>query len=206
MTPSLFTSVVEASGVFPVLLDTCALFGPLLRDVLLEAAWDGIYRSHWSNGILAELERNLREKKGWDDRRINHLGVELRNAFPEALVDVPLGFEQCLTCDPKDRHVLAAVIVGGCKVLVTQNTRDFPSSSTEPFGIRAVRPGTFLLDLFHLDRPHMVDCLRRMEARNTRYPQTVEEILHCRGITTQAPVFARECCEYLGLPNPSAHQ
>ena len=206
MTPSLFPSVVGASGVFPVLLDTCALFGPLLRDVLLEAAWDGMYRPHWSNGILAELEKNLREKKGWDDRRINHLGVELRNAFPEALVDVPLGFEQCLTCDLNDRHVLAAAIVGGCKVLVTQNTRDFPSSSTEPFGIRAVRPGTFLLDLFHLDRPHMVDCLRRMEARNTRYPQTVEEILHCRGITTQAPVFARECCEYLGLPNPPVHQ
>jgi predicted nucleic acid-binding protein len=206
VTPSLFTSVVGASGVFPVLLDTCALFGPLLRDVLLEAAWDGMDRPHWSNGILAELEKNLREKKGWDDRRINHLGVELRNAFPEALVDVPLGFEQCLTCDPKDRHVLAAAIVGECKVLVTQNTRDFPRSSTEPFGIRAVRPGTFVLDLFHLDRPQMVDCLRRMEARNTRYPQTVEEILHCRGITTQAPVFARECCEYLGLPNPPVHQ
>ena len=205
MTPSLFTSVVGASGVFPDLLDTCALFGPNLRDVLLEAAWDGMYRPHWSNGILAELERNLR-KKGWDDRRINHLGVELRNAFPEAMVVVPLRFEQCLTCDPNDRHVLAAAIVGGCKVLVTQNTKDFPRSSTEPFGIRAVRPGTFLLDLFHLDRPRVVDCLRRIEARNTRYPQTVEEILHCRGLTTQAPVFTRECCDYLGLPIPPAHQ
>ena len=150
MTPSLFTSVVGASGVFPVLLDTCALFGPLLRDVLLEAAWDGMYRPHWSN----------------------------------------------------DRHVLAAAIVGGCKVIVTQNTKDFPNSSTEPFGIRAVRPGTFLLDLFHLDRPQMVDCLKRIEARNTHYPQTVVEILHCRGITTQAAGFARECCEYLELPNP----
>lgn len=205
MTPSLFTSVVGASGVFLVLLDTCALFGPNLRDVLLEAAWDGMYRPHCSNGILVELERNLR-KKGLDDRRINHLGVELRNAFPEAMVVVPLRFEQCLTCDPNDRHVLAAAIVGGCKVLVTQNTKDFPRSSTEPFGIRAVRPGTFLLDLFHVDRPRMVDCLRRIEARNTRYPQTVEEILHCRGLTTQAPVFARECCEYLGLPIPPAHQ
>jgi hypothetical protein len=33
-----------ASGVFPVLLDTCALFGPLLRDVLIETAWDGMHR------------------------------------------------------------------------------------------------------------------------------------------------------------------
>lgn len=206
MTPALFTSVVGASGVFPVLLDTCALFGPLLRDVLLEAAWERMYRPHWSNGILAELERNLRCRKGWDDGRINHLGQALRNAFPEAMVDVPLGFEQGLTCDPKDRHVLAAAIVGGCKVIVTQNTKDFPKSSTEPFGIRAVRPGTFLLDLFHLDRPQLVDCLRQIEARNTRYPQTLEEILHCSGLTTQAPVFVRECCEYLGLPSPPPHQ
>ena len=205
MTPSLFTSVVGASGVFPVLLDTCALFGPRLRDVLLEAAWDGMYRPQWSNGILAELERNLR-RKGWNDGRINHLGEELRNSFPEAMVDVPLGFEQGLTCDPKDRHVLAAAIVGGCKVIVTQNTNDFPKSSTDPFGIRTVTPGIFLLDLFYLDRPRVVDCLRRIEARNSRYPQTIEEILHCRGITTQAAVFARECCEYLELPSPPAHQ
>jgi hypothetical protein len=94
VTLSLFTSVVGASGVFPVLLDTCALFKPNLRDVLLGAAWDGIYR------------------------------------------------------------------------------------------------------------PQLVDCLRRIEARNTPYPQTIEEHLHCRGITPQAAVFARECCEHLGLPMP----
>jgi predicted nucleic acid-binding protein len=164
-----------------------------------------MYRPHWSSGILAELERNLR-RKGWDISRINHLGEELRNSFTEAMVDVPLGFEQGLTCDPKDRHVLAAAIVGGCRVIVTQNTKDFPRSSTEPFGIRAVSPGTFLLDLFHLDRPLMVDCLRQIESRNTRYPQTIEEILHSRGLTTQAPVFARECCEYLELPSPPPHQ
>jgi len=158
-----------------------------------------MYRPHWSSGILAELARNLR-RKGWDVSRVNHLGEELRNSFPEAMVDVPFGFEQGLTCDLKDRHVLAAVIVGGCRVTVTQNTKDFPGSPTEPFGIRAVSPGTFLLDLFHLDRPLMVDCLRQIESRNTRYPQTIEEILHSRELTTQAPVFARECCEYLELP------
>lgn len=204
MTPSLFTSVVGASGVFPVLLDTCALLGPLLRDVLLEAAWDGMYRPHWSNGILAELERNLR-RKGWDDGRINHLGEQLRNSFPEAMIDVPLGFEQGLTCHPKDRHVLAAAIVGRCSVIVTQNTKDFPGLSIEPFGIRALRPGAFLLDLYHLDRPRVIDCLKRMEARRTHYPKTVEELLHCRGLTTQAIDFAHECCDYLGLPGPPAH-
>ena len=40
------------------------------------------------------------------------------------MVDVPMGFEQCLTCDPKDRHVRAGAIVGGCRVIVTQNTKE----------------------------------------------------------------------------------
>ena len=53
---------------FPGLIDTFARFGPLLQDVLLEAAWQGMYRPHWSDGILAELERNLR-KKDWNEAR-----------------------------------------------------------------------------------------------------------------------------------------
>lgn len=121
-------------------------------------------------------------------------------------IDVPLGFEAGLICRPSERHVLAAAMVGRCSVIYTQNTNDFPKSSTESFSIRALRPGAFLLVLYHFDRPHMVECLRQFGARNTRYPQTIEEILHCRGLTTQAPVFARECCEYLELPSPPPHQ
>ena len=113
MTPALFTNVVGASGVFPLLLDTCALFGPVLRDVLLEAAFDGMYRPHWSHEILAELERNLRAK-GKSDAYINRLGQELRNAFPDAIISFPSGLELGLTCDRKDRHVLAAAITGQC--------------------------------------------------------------------------------------------
>ncbi len=62
----MFTSVVGASGVFPVLLDTCALFGPLLRDVLLEAAWNGMYRSHdfWATTSNKQLNTLLRLPTG----------------------------------------------------------------------------------------------------------------------------------------------
>jgi hypothetical protein len=41
--------------------------------------------------------------------------------------------------DPKDRHILAAAIVGRCDVIVTQNLRDFPEEALSPFGGRALR-------------------------------------------------------------------
>ncbi|WP_399233534.1 PIN domain-containing protein [Synechococcus sp. CS-1333] len=182
------------------MLDTCALFGPVLRDVLLEAAWDGMYRPHWSNEILAELGRNLR-KLGKDDAYINHLGAELRKAFPEAIISLPSGLELGLTCDYKDRHVLAAAIAGQCSLIVTQNTRDFPGASTEPFGITVVSPSRFLCELFDLDRGQMVECLNRIAVRRT---STVEQLLNSRGLTSQAPTFTQECRTFLGLPNPTA--
>lgn len=189
-------NVVGASGVFPVLLDTCALFGPVLRDVLLEATYDGIYRPHWSNEILAELERNLRQK-GKDETYINRLGEKLRNAFPEAIISFPSQLEQGLTCDYKDRHVLAAAVAGQCSLIVTQNTKDFPRASTEPFGITAVKPDRFLCDLFDLDRAQIVECLERIAVR--RHCK-VEALLNSSGLRSQAPVFVQECRAFLRLP------
>jgi len=61
------------------------------------------------------------------------------------------GFEfliPTLTCDPKDRHVLAAAIQGRAATTVTVNLRDFPRASLAPFGITAEHPDTFLLRLF----------------------------------------------------------
>ncbi len=158
-----------------------------------------MYRPHWSNEILAELERNLR-RKGKDDAYINHLGKELRNAFPEAIISLPSGLELGLTCDYKDRHVLAAAIAGQCSLIVTQNTKDFPRESTEPFGITAIRPDRFLCDLFDLDRGQMVECLKRIAVRRKC---TVERLLNSGGLTSQAPTFVQECRTFLGLPNPT---
>ena len=200
MTPALFTNGVGASGVFPVLLDTCALFGPVLRDVLLEAAFDGMCRPHWSHEILAELERNLRAK-GKRDAYINRLGQELRNAFPDAIISFPSGLELGLTCDRKDRHVLAAAITGQCSLIVTQNTKGFPEASTEPFGITAVKPDQFLCDLFDLDRGQMVGCLERIAVRRRC---KVEDLINSGGLRSQAPTFVRECRTLLRIPNLTA--
>ena len=49
-----------------------------------------------------------------------------------------------MTNHPKDRHVLAAAARAGVKVIVTYNSKDFPSSSLTPYAITAQGPlGSF---------------------------------------------------------------
>lgn len=49
---------------FPVLLDTCALFGITLGDLMLRLAERETFRPLWSETILQELHRNLVSHRG----------------------------------------------------------------------------------------------------------------------------------------------
>jgi hypothetical protein len=88
--------------VFPVLLDSCVLYPYELRDLLLEAAHEQLYRVHWSPQILEDTVRNLL--------------ADARTTFPEALVEPPSGLADQLGCDSGDRHVLAAAIAAKAEV------------------------------------------------------------------------------------------
>ena len=74
----------------------------------------------------------------------------LREHFPEAWVE---GYEpliSAMTNDPKDRHVVAAAVSSGSKLIVTYNAKDFPIESLEPWGIERQGPSTFLINLYDL--------------------------------------------------------
>ncbi|MFI8664625.1 hypothetical protein ACIGKR_31890 [Rhodococcus qingshengii] len=60
--------------------------------------------------------------------------------------------------DADDRHVRAAAVRGGDRVIVTANMRDFPDSERVTFGAEAKYPDEFVLDLSYLDgvRVHQV--------------------------------------------------
>lgn len=158
-----------------MLLDACVLIPAALRDTLLRAENAGLYQLRWSERILAEVERNLAGLT--DSRRAQRLVATLRVAFPEAAV---AGFEPLIarmTNAPKDRHVLAAAIVGGAQLIVTANLRDFPPSALAPFGIAARAPDAFLLDIFERDPAIMAQLVVEQSAA-TRYPPlAVEEVL-----------------------------
>lgn len=107
MNHELLADIASPSGVFPVFLDTCILDPSIPRDVLLEAAHQQLYRPTGRMRSQSDL---------------NAICTTMREAFPEAVVSVDHVFGDSPTCDPKDRQVLAAAILGGYDILVTMKT------------------------------------------------------------------------------------
>jgi len=94
---------------FAVVLDTCVLYPAHLRDTLLRQVERGLYRALWSEDILEELQRNLVED-GINAGSVERLIDEMQRAFPDAEVSGYRSLIAGLSCDPKDRHVLAAAV------------------------------------------------------------------------------------------------
>ena len=161
---------------FPVLLDTNVLFGGYLCDTILRLAEAELFRPLWSEGVLEELTRNLilrGLRRDQVDRRVG----QMRRAFPDAMVE---GYEPliaAMTCDPKDRHVLAAAVRAGAEVLVTFNLVDFPESSTAPYDITAVHPDDFLLDQLDLFPALTLAALHAQSAAYANPIRAVEDVL-----------------------------
>jgi len=159
---------------YTVVLDTCVLYPAHLCDTLLRLAERQLYRPLWSADILQELERNLAEVVA-ADAAAYRVG-EMKRAFPDAAVS---GYGQLvgsMTCDPKDRHVLAAAARANAAAVITFNVSDFPPQSTEPLEIDVIHPDDFLLDLADLAREIVRDEIGRQAEANRRSPRTVDEL------------------------------
>jgi len=106
--------------------------------------------------------------------RLQH---QLKLFFPDAFVR---GFDALipmLTCDAKDRHVLAAAIHAGAGVIVTNNLKDFPAASLTPYHIDTQHPDAFLVGLYREDDMTMVRVVRE-QATGLRHPSlTFEQVL-----------------------------
>ena len=172
-----------------VLLDACTLVPIRLTSCLLSLAEAGLFVPLWSEEILEEVERNLPRLKGMDSEKARRRVVAIREAFgDEAAVE---GYEDMvprLSCHPKDRHVLAAAIVGGADVLATFNLQDFPLESVEPHGVVAMHPDSFLTTLLNHEPEAILEVLRADAARYRRPPTTLAEYLN--GLQATVPRFA----------------
>lgn len=77
-----------------------------------------------------------------------------------------------MTNDPKDRHVLAAAIVGRADVIVTTNVRHFPAASCQPYNVDVQDPDTFLQHQFGLNPELITIVLEGLASERTRPPMT----------------------------------
>ncbi len=116
---------------FTVVLDTCVIYPAHLRDTLLRQAERGLYRALWSDDILDELRRNLVED-GFGVDSVDRLLTEMRRAFPDAEIGGYRSLIDGLTCDPKDRHVLAAAVRADAAAIVSFNIRDNAARRARP--------------------------------------------------------------------------
>jgi predicted nucleic acid-binding protein len=179
---------------FPAFFDTNVLYGSTLCDLLLWLADGNAFRPLWSEGILAELEKNLLGN-GIDEPSVRKRVSTMRLYFPDAMVDGYDDLIDGMTCDEKDRHVLAAAVRANAEVLVTFNLRDFPDESLEPFEIEAVHPDEFLLDQLDLYPGLVTTTLERLIEIYENPSLSMDELLQ-RLATAGVPRFASEAMRH----------
>ena len=127
-----------------VFLDTCVLFPPILRDLVLGLADAGLFVPLWSEGVAAEW-LHVTARKG--EPGAAEALARMRARWPDgqgaagdlSLLDLP---------DAADRHVLAAAIAARADLLLTLNLRDFPRRALAHHGIRAVSPDDWVMELW----------------------------------------------------------
>lgn len=175
---------------YSAVLDACVLIPHPLFDVLLPCADKGLYRPLWSAEILDETERNLVKHLGLEPDKASARVGHMRRAFPDAEVAGYEGLVAAMTNHPKDRHVLAAAVRANTGLIVTANLRDFAPEHLEPYGITAIHPDEFLLDLLNLGEVAVIRALHEMLAQYVNPPTSVLEFVALLDET--APRFAAE--------------
>src|SRR5437016_2701661 len=135
------------------LYDACVLYSAFLRDFLVRLAIhgrrQGVLRAKWTGRIHREWIRAVRRQRpdlGFGDlqRTRRLMDQHVRGCRVRGYER----WERRLTLpDPDDGHVLAAALACVADVIVTFNITDFPASALSPFGVAAVTPDTFLVQL-----------------------------------------------------------
>lgn len=152
----IFTQENEYSAV----LDACVLVPAALNDFLLRLAEEpAMYRPLWSEQILDEMAKALRNKLHRTQQEVAYRRAQMCKAFPEAMVHVPDDLLKALEFlpDKGDRHVLAAAIISHANTIVTQNIKHFPRACFDKFGVLCQTADDFLVHEYHLHPQLMVD-------------------------------------------------
>jgi predicted nucleic acid-binding protein len=165
---------------FTVVYDANIFYPAPLRDLLLRLAGTGLFRARWSKQIEEEWLSNLLQKRNDLSREKLSRTVELINkSFHDCQVEDFDHLTPCITGlpDKDDRHVLAAAMKCGAELIVTCNLKDFPSEILDQYGIEAIHPDDFIVDLLDLDASLCLQTIGEMRASLKNPSKTQEEFL-----------------------------
>jgi hypothetical protein len=166
--------------------DACVLYSAFLRDLLIRVAIHGratdALRAKWTGRIHREWIRAVRRQR--PDVILSTL-LRTRRMMDQHVRGCRVRhyerWEHRLSLpDPNDRHVLAAALACVANVIVTFNTADFPGAVLSPFGMAAVTPDAFLVQM--IDTGFVVTAASEHRASLRRPSLTVDEYLEalCR--------------------------
>jgi hypothetical protein len=161
--------------------DACVLYSAFLRDFLIRLAIHGrrtgMLRAKWTGRIHHEWIRAvLRARPDVGRARLLRTRRLMDEHVRGCRVRGYQRWEQRLTLpDADDRHVLAAALACVVDVIVTFNTADFPASYLAPFGVVAIGPDPFVLQL--MQSGIVVSAATEHRAALVRPPFSVEEYL-----------------------------
>jgi hypothetical protein len=167
-----------------VMLDTSVLWPSLQRDFLLSMAALGLYRPLWSEAILEELhEHELLKlvRRGASPseaaRRSAHLLAQMRTHFDDAIVSDWEHLEGSFGLpDVDDEHVVAAAVVGGARIIVTNNLVDFPVDKM-PTHIEVHDATSFAVLAAAIDTHDAILALNEIAKRHLNPPESSIDIL-----------------------------
>jgi predicted nucleic acid-binding protein len=164
--------------VLVALLDANVLWSAAVRDTLLLAAEEHLFRPVWSRQILAEMARSLKAKRpDLDPTRIDRTVSQILTHFPESLIEDYESLIPLMKNHEGDRHVLAAAVKGNAEVVVTWNKADFPASACSPHDIEVQDPDEFLRSLWLQDRDALLSILLLQAHHLLNPPQSVAQVL-----------------------------
>jgi hypothetical protein len=130
--------------------DACILYPFHLRNIVVQAAVDGLVEARWTDEIHDEWIRNLTTATpALSLGRLQATKRLMNQALPRATIDEYRDYIPAVSLpDPDDRHVVAAAIAAGASLILTWNLHDFPLTELKKFGLRRENPNSFLAHLY----------------------------------------------------------
>ena len=157
-------------------IDASVLYAEPVRSFLLWVAAEGGFAPRWTQRILDETGSNLIEAGVIASEQWDALRTAMLDAFPDAMVAQAAvdAVEPRMPNHEKDRHVLAAAVVGDADVVVTANLRHFKQADLAVIGKRAVSPDELLCEVLAADPDSVLGAVR-LQAAVMRKPRPWSE-------------------------------
>ena len=138
-----------------------------------------LFHARWTEAIHDEWTGNLLQARSdISQDQLNRTCRVMNRAVPDSIITGYEGLIKTLSLpDQDDRHILAAAIHSGAKLIITFNLKDFPADILSGYGIEACHPDDFIVQLFLEHPDEVLAALKKQRLRLARPAQSVEEFL-----------------------------